>query len=121
MKLEELVDRYCSAWCEPDAGRRLAILRDVMTPQATYTDPRSAVTGPDALSGLIGTAIAQRPDGIIVRTSGIDCHHGRIRFGWAYESRDGRSLLKGIDIAGLDDARRRLTFILGFFGDLKQL
>ena len=43
--LAKLIDRYCAAWCEDDAGKRSDILQQVFAERATYTDPELAQVG----------------------------------------------------------------------------
>ena len=48
-------------------------------------------------------------------TSGIDAHHGAIRFTWTLRAGDGKIVTEGIDFGELADDGR-LSRITGFFG-----
>jgi SnoaL-like domain len=120
MTLEETVDLYCSAWSEPDREKRLAVLREVLTPEATYIDPRTDVKGHEALAAHIEQVLAARPGARIARTSVVDAHHDRARFAWHLVQSDGTTL-PGIDIVEIDLASGKLRSILGFFGPLVKL
>lgn len=119
--LTALIDRYCEAWSDPDAGRRAALLAAVWAPDATYTDPRVHATGAAELLAHIEKILAQRPGAKVVRTSAVDAHHGIARFSWHVVLADGSALPDGIDIAELSPDGRRIRRIVGFFGPLRAL
>ncbi|MEO8456761.1 MAG: nuclear transport factor 2 family protein, partial [Chloroflexota bacterium] len=53
------------------------------------------------------------PEASLAMTSGVDEHHGRIRFGWKVEN--GPQPLEGIDV-GRVSADGKLEMIIGFWG-----
>jgi hypothetical protein len=110
-----MVDAYMSVWNEPDVEKRNAILAGCWADGGTYTDPVADVTGREALSALVDQVRGQFPGASIVRTSGIDEHHGRIRFAWKLQLADGSSPTQGIDV-GLLAPDGRLQGIIGFWG-----
>lgn len=116
-ELERLIDAYCSAWNEPDAGLRRATLAAVWGEGASYTDPRAHVVGVDALSDHIGRIQERRPGARVVRTSVVDEHHGLIRFAWRVVEADGNGLPESIDFAQITP-EGRIAGIIGFFGPL---
>jgi SnoaL-like domain len=113
--LAEVVAAYAAAWNEPDAGVRRRALEKAWTDAGVYSDPTACVEGRDALVAHIAGFHAQMPGARIVLTSGIDEHHGAIRFTWALRAEDGATVTEGVDFGELaDDGRlRRIT---GFFG-----
>jgi len=113
--VEEIVAAYAAAWNEPDAVARRRALERAWADGGIYSDPTARVEGRDALLAHIGGFQAQMPGARILLTSGIDAHHGAIRFTWALRAGDGRIVTEGIDFGELaDDGRlRRIT---GFFG-----
>ncbi len=113
MATKDTVEAYMSAWNEPDAARRAAIIEKCWSESATYTDPMSDVTGRDGLSALIAGFQQQMPGAGITFTSGIDEHHGRIRFGWKLT--DAPTPMEGIDV-GRIGSDGRLEMIIGFWG-----
>ena len=48
-------------------------------------------------------------------SSGVDEHHGRLRFTWRMEGADGSTIIEGIDFGELADDGR-LQRSVGFFG-----
>ena len=115
--LERLIDTYCAVWSEPDPVRRQRTLDDIWAENATYTDPRTHLTGSKALVAHIGNILAGRPGARIIRTSVVDFHHGLARFAWRVVQADGTLLPEGIDIAEISDELKLLR-IIGFFGPL---
>ena len=116
--LERLIDAYCAAWSEPDAGRRDAILAEVWADDATYTDPRGRRRGAERAVRAHRARFSRA--GPARRSSGrarVDAHHGVARFAWRVVQADGAMLPEGIDFAevGGDGKLARIT---GFFGPL---
>jgi len=116
--LPVLIDRYCDIWNDPIPSARRAHFDAVMTPAATYTDPRAHTAGPDALLAHIDNIRAKRPGARVLRNSGVDMHINIARFGWHVEQEDGSVLMEGIDIAFLTDDAQKIAAIVGFFGPL---
>jgi hypothetical protein len=111
----EIVRDYFAAWNEPDEGARRKLLNSCWADSAAYTDPTAEVEGRDALVAHIASYIQQMPGTTIVLTSGIDEHHGRMRFTWAMLGTDGTPMVEGIDFARLGKDGR-LGGVTGFFG-----
>ena len=114
MATKEVVTAYMQAWNEPDESKRRALLEKAWADNATYTDPMSQAAGREELIALVSQFHSQMPGAKIVQASGIDEHHGRLRFGWRME-RDGATAMEGIDIGELSEDGR-LRSIVGFFG-----
>lgn len=112
--MEELIDRYCAVWGEPDAARRAALLAEVWAEGGAYTDPTVHASGAAALLAHIARVLEKRPGAKVVRTGAVDAHHGLAKFDWHVVQPDGAILRKGIDIAELspDGKIRRM---MGFF------
>ena len=51
------------------------------------------------------------------RTTAVDTHHDRARYGWELVAGDGTVAVSGTDFVELD-ADGKLARIVGFFGDL---
>lgn len=116
---EQLIDRYCSAWSETDAGKRFAILDEVWADGATYTDPKVHVTGARDLSDSIGLVQQHHPGVRYGRISTVDTHHRRLaRFAWRKTGADGQTVQQGVDFVEIDDSGRILR-IVGFFDPLQ--
>ena len=112
----ETVQAYGDAWNELDEPKRRKLLEQAWTDDGTYTDPSADVQGREA---LIAHIRAFHKDGMpgarIVPSSGVDEHHGRVRFTWRMEGADGSTIMEGIDFGELADDGR-LQCIVGFFG-----
>jgi hypothetical protein len=113
MATKDTVEAYIAAWNEQDEGKRLALLDKCWADGATYTDPMSDVSGRDGLIALIDQFHQQMPGAGIAITSGIDEHHGRIRFGWKVTNAPQQ--MEGIDVGRLT-GDGRLESIVGFWG-----
>ena len=113
--LADVVAAYAAAWNEPDGAARRRALEKAWADAGVYSDPTARVEGRDALVEHIAGFHAQMPGARIVLTSGVDEHHGAIRFTWALRAADGTTVTEGVDFGELaDDGRlRRIT---GFFG-----
>lgn len=114
---QEIVAAYCEAWNAPTEGTRRALLEKSWTDDGAYTDPRSDLSGRDALLAHISRVQAARTGSRIVRTSDVDLHHGLLRFAWKLVDPQGATLVEGIDFGELA-ADGRLRRIVGFFGPL---
>jgi hypothetical protein len=119
--LVELIDRYCAVWNEPNPGRRAELLAQVWAQDATYTDPSVHAATPGELLAHIEKVRARRPGSKVLRTSGIDFHHGLARFSWHVVQADGPALPEGLDIAEVSPDGKRIRRIVGFFGPLQRL
>jgi len=113
----EIVRAYMAAWNEKDEGKRRELLEKAWADAGRYTDPMSDAPGRDALIALISQFQQQMPGASITATSGIDEHHGRLRFAWKMTARDGSTGMEGIDVGQLAEDGR-LQNITGFFGPL---
>lgn len=119
-ELDELIDRYCEVWNEPDTSRRAELLAQVWANGATYTDPSVHAGSADELLAHIETVRARRPGVQVMRTSIVDAHHGVARFTWHVVQADGAALIDGIDFAVLSADGKRIARIVGFFGPLHE-
>lgn len=117
MATKEIIDAYMAAWNEPDEGKRRELLAKAWADGATYTDPMAHAAGIEELVSLIGQFQGQMPGATLVRVTGIDEHHGRLRFGWAMKGPDGGTRIEGIDVGELGEDGR-IKSITGFFGPM---
>jgi SnoaL-like domain len=111
----DVVRTYASAWMETDESARRRALQAAWADNGAYCDPTALVEGREALVKHIGGFQAQLPAHQLVVTSGVDEHHGFLRFTWAIQNSDGNVVLEGIDLGELADDGR-LRRIVGFFG-----
>lgn len=110
-----VVDRYFAALNETDAATRRTLTEQAWTEDGGYYDPLVKALGHDELVDVPVLAHQQFPGQRFVRTSGIDAHHGLVRFEWALEAEDGTATIEGIDV-GIVAEDGRLNRIAGFFG-----
>jgi hypothetical protein len=113
MATKETVENYVAAWNETDETKRRDLIAQCWADSGTYTDPVADVSGRDGLHGLISQFQQQMPGASIAITSGVDEHHGRIRFGWRLDG--GPQAMEGIDVGQLS-TDGRIQSIVGFWG-----
>ena len=117
---DALIDGYCEAWCTADRAARSALLDRAWDERGTYTDPTAHVGGKGALNDHIHGFLTQYPGSTIVRTTGIDCHHDKLRFGWRFQLADGTVPIEGLDFCELSP-EGKILHIVGFFGPLQAI
>jgi hypothetical protein len=111
----EIVALYSAAWHEPDEGARREMLERCWAQDGVYVDPTVVVRGREELVAHLGGFEERMPGCSIVVTTGVNEHHGRVRFGWHLLNPDGTLMIEGQDFGELDDDGR-LRRIVGFFG-----
>ena len=114
--IERTVDSYLDMWNETDPRRRDDVINRTWADDGTYVDPVLEASGHDALSEMVTTVQAQFPGHRFRRTTDIDAHHDRVRFGWELAAPDGTVAVAGIDVGVVTDGK--LDSISGFFGEL---
>lgn len=112
---KDMVQAYMAAWNEADEAKRRKLLDAAWADDATYTDPMSHAAGREALVDLVSQFQKQMAGSSIAQTSGIDEHHGRMRFAWKMTGKDGSTRMEGIDVGQLAEDGR-IQSIVGFFG-----
>jgi hypothetical protein len=60
------------------------------------------------------------PEHTFRRVSGIDEHHGFLRYAWELHAPDGTVALTGLDVGEVDDDGQ-LVAVVGFLGPLPEL
>jgi SnoaL-like protein len=110
----ELVDRYIAVWNEPDADARGRAIAELLTEDATFTDPFTEVSGHDGVAAVIAGAREMFPGHEIRALPGIDGHHNLVRFGWEMVPvGGGEPPVIGFDVAVVAEGGR-LRAIHGF-------
>lgn len=112
---EEIVLAYVAAWSESNEEKRSSLLEKSWAENALYSDPTGQVVGREALVQHIGNIQQRRSGHRVLITSGVDEHHGQLRFTWARVNSEGQRVAEGIDF-GEVGSDGRLTRITGFFG-----
>lgn len=109
------VDTFIAAYNETDAEARLALLEEAFSPAGRLIDPPLDAAGHRGISEMMGTVHRQFPGHTFRRSSGVDEHHGHVRYAWELLTPDGQVALDGMDVGELD-AGGRLVRVTGFFG-----
>ena len=112
-----LVDTYLAMWNETDATRRAQHIARAWVADGRYIDPMLEAEGHTALYEMVAGVQTKFPGHRFRRTSGVDVHHGEVRFGWELVGPDGTVVVSGLDVGALG-ADGRLSRITGFFGEL---
>ena len=113
------VDTYLAMWNEPDAARRREHIQRAWASDGQYLDPALQAQGHAELSQMAANVQTRFPGHRFRRTSGIDSHHDRLRFGWELAAPDGSIAVAGVDVAALAPDGR-LARVTGFFGELPE-
>ena len=116
----KIVDTYLAMWNETDPARRAEYIDRAWARDGYYVDPQLEAEGRAALNDMVTTVQARFPGHRFRRISGIDNHHGELRFSWELAAPDGSIVVAGIDVGGLA-ADGRLKRVTGFFGQLPAL
>lgn len=109
----ELIDRYIEIWNENDPTRRRALIARTWTADATYLDPLLQGEGHEGINAMVQAMQERYPGNHFRRTSEVDVHHDRVRFGWTLGPDGGPPLAQGIDFGVLDSANL-LAAVTGF-------
>jgi len=115
--LTETIDTYLAAWNDPDEQTRSRLIEQAWSVDGRLIDPPLAAEGHAEISQMVSGLHAQFPGHRFRRASGIDAHHGQLRFAWELVAPDGTVALSGIDV-GEVASDGRLARISGFFGPL---
>ena len=112
--VNETVANYVAAWNETDPGRRRDIVARTWAEDGSYLDSHRDAAGHVAIDAMIAAAQGQFPGYRIRLSSGIEAHHGRVRFSWSAGGTEQAPLF----IAGTDFVELapdgRLRAVTGF-------
>jgi hypothetical protein len=114
-----LIDRYLDAYGEPDKARRDELIATVFAADGALIDPPLTGEGHQGISGMAEAVQSQFAGHRFRRVSGVDEHHGYVRYAWELVGPDGSVAVGGMDVGELD-GDGRLRRVVGFFGDLPQ-
>jgi hypothetical protein len=110
----ELVANYIAAWNERDVRRRRELVAKTWSAGGSYVDAHRNAEGCDAIDAMLETAQRQFPGYQVRLISGIETHHGRVRFSWAAGGTvDAPLYLGGTDFAMIG-ADGHFTAVTGF-------
>jgi len=106
---------YWTAWNEPEPKRIHEHLVSAVTEDVEWNDPRDSFVGIAELETAIQRLRTSKPDYRFVIVSEIDHHHGRLRYRWDM-TRNGRTLMEGLDVVTLERSSALIARVDGFFG-----
>ncbi len=109
-----LVDRYFTAWNEPDASKRAQILAECVADDVQVADPYAFFAGRQALVEHITNALRFMPGAMLERTAEPQLVHDSVRVPWRVRMPDGATAATGVNVLqlGADGAVQR---VLGFW------
>lgn len=115
LSVREVVEAYQQGWmADGDDQRRL--LEVALTDDAELVQPNGRSGGRDAIVLRIAGLGARWPGAHVEITSGLDEHHGFVRYSWNLRTTDS-VVLTGFDVGELA-ADGRLRRVVQFFGPL---
>jgi len=112
-----LIDTYLDAYGEPDRARRDELIARVWSADGALVDPPLTGEGHDGISTMAEAVQSQFAGHRFRRASGVDEHHGFVRYAWELVGPDGAVAVGGLDVGELD-GDGRLRRVVGFFGPL---
>jgi SnoaL-like domain len=108
--IDHIIGRYIESWNETDGDRRRALIDQLYTEDAGYTDPLAAVRGRAAIDGLVAGAQEQF-GGLRFSLAGpVDAHHDTARFTWHLGAPGAEPVVIGFDVAVTEDGRLREVY-----------
>jgi SnoaL-like domain len=113
--ISTLFKRYETAWNERNATQRRALLDQCWAQSGVYTDPTAQTHSRHALCDHLGAFLDGNPGHALRVVSGVDEHHGQVRFEWQVLDAGGAVAIAGMSHGhvGDDGLIVRMT---GFFG-----
>ncbi|MEV4050517.1 nuclear transport factor 2 family protein [Amycolatopsis sp. NPDC049688] len=111
-----LVEQYIAVWNETDGDRRRALIADVFTADAGYTDPLGAVAGHDGIDQFVAGAQQQFGGLTFSLPAGPDAHHDLARFQWHLGTPGAEPVAIGFDVVELEDGK--IAKVHGFLDKL---
>lgn len=110
----KVIELYNTAWNETDENQRLELLRRCWGEHGQYTAPDTSTHGLQGISQAIQEFHQAQPGARLDTVSGVDEHHGQVRFCWTLFGPDGEAVMPGMSAGLIEDGRiQRMT---GFFG-----
>jgi len=115
--LPTTIDTYLSALNETDSARRAGLIELVWANNGQLIDPPLTGEGHAGIGNMAVAMQTQFPGHRFRRVSGVDAHHGCLRFAWELVAPDGSVVVSGLDVGELA-TDGRLQRVTGFFGEL---
>lgn len=109
------VQRWFTAWNEPDAARRSAALGTLVHEQIDFHDAYSSIRGRDELVAHIAAARLHMPGLVMEPCSDVRHCQGTALADWLVKSADGKTVARGTNVFELAPDGR-FTRIVGLWG-----
>ena len=106
---------YWTAWNERELEQVSGHLVRAVSSDVEWNDPRDSFVGIVELEAAIRRLRTSKPDYSFVIVSEIDHHHDRFRYRWDM-TRNGRTLMEGLDVVTLEASSGLIARVDGFFG-----
>ncbi|MFJ9365130.1 nuclear transport factor 2 family protein [Nocardia sp. NPDC101769] len=111
--INELVQRYLTAWNTTDASTRATMVAELFTDDAEYTDPLCSVHGHAGLDATIAAVQAQFAGLEFSLGAPVDANHHIARFTWHLGTPGAEPLVIGFDVAAIAEDGR-IERVYGF-------
>lgn len=108
----QLVGKYIAIWNETDGRTRRALIDELFTPDATYTDPTVVADGTTAIDNYIAAA-QKNFTGMLFTHGTVLTHHDAVHFTWQVGPAGRPPVVSGSDVALLDGGQ--VSRVYGFF------
>ncbi|WP_067821774.1 nuclear transport factor 2 family protein [Nocardia inohanensis] len=109
---ENIAQRYIDTWNEQDADKRKALIDELYTAGAEFTDPLVQLAGTEAIDAMVAGAQAQFA-GLEFGLGPVDGHHDIARFTWTLGAPGAAEpLVIGFDVITLEAGR--ISRVQGF-------
>ena len=108
-----IANAYVALWNEADEAARLQTLKKEWTSEAVYTDPLMRAEGLENVSKMIGAVQSRFPKHRFQLFGVPDGYGSVVRFSWNLLTADDQHVVRGTDIARLDE-NRRIKDVIGF-------
>jgi hypothetical protein len=108
-----LIDRYIAMWNAIEAEDRRNLIAGAWAESGRYIDPLMEGLGHDGIDAMVAGVQKRFRGHRFRRTSEVDAHNGRVRFGWELAAEGAAPLARGVDFGVLADDGR-LQSITGF-------
>jgi SnoaL-like domain len=109
---QRIADRYIAVWNEADADRRMTLLRQHWTEDASYVDPMASVAGIGEIGRLVGAVQERFPGFTFALTKRVDGHGNHVRFSWTLGPLGAEPPIEGSDVLTLQGGR--IASVIGF-------
>ncbi|WP_410614783.1 nuclear transport factor 2 family protein [Amycolatopsis sp. lyj-109] len=111
-----IVEQYIAVWNETDGDKRRALVADVFTADAGYTDPLGAVSGHDGIDRFVAGAQQQFGGLTFSLPAEPDAHHDLARFRWYLGAPGAEPVAIGFDVVEFEDGK--IARVHGFLDKL---